>query len=247
MPGGQWLVVIDTKSVGAVITITGKGTPLPPAFINQATMSTFNSGDGGGITGPGVTLPSSGQGAPWRVLNIPERDLMDFEFYKLGMLSDGVKGPLKDVEFELYDCTKLEEAGHVHDELVASGSCWDVSANATSAIDGKVSFTGLISGDYMLVETKTVEGYQLPMGQWKVSLDTSQPSDYTIIGKGNPLPPAFYKEDGTYRLLNYQKMEVPLTGGIGTILLTILGIAMIGGAIMGLFYNKLYNKQERGG
>ena len=69
--------------------------------------------------------------------------------------SDGVK--LDGVEFELYKSNENWDKG----ELVAS--------QTTS--EGQVKFEGLASGNYLLHETVTVDGYVLPAVPWKITVD----------------------------------------------------------------------------
>ena len=71
----------------------------------------------------------------------------------------------------------------------------------------------------------------LPHGQWLVTAEAD--GTFAIEGKGNSLPPAFAltsDDQGrtVYKLPNYKKGDVPLTGGFGAVLFTAAGIIVIG-------------------
>lgn len=130
------------------------------------------------------------------------------------------------------------EPGDSHDETAANGSaangCWDASApicDVTTADDGLVRFDKLVTGDYMLVETATKDGYHLPHGQWLLRVDSVK-NEVDVIARGET-PPAFKVDPttGAYSVANYPEWTLPFTGGAGTILLTVLGVVLVGGGI----------------
>lgn len=161
---------------------------------------------------------------------------MDFVFYKV----DQSETPVSGVEFQLMKCKKTGTSGHTHSPLATNdaGNCWDVDnpIKVVSAADGKVSFPQLANGDYMLVETKTRSDLELPQGQWLISVNVST-QKITITAKGDALPPAFYtKTNGQgetiYYLPNFPKKLLTITGGTGTLAFTVVGIVIIGTAVM---------------
>jgi len=170
---------------------------------------------------------------------------IDWSFIK----TDEKGNPLEGVQFQLYECMDsvdgVAPSGHVHSLLATNdpGCCWDVNnpiRTAASEADGTVLFSGLVTGQYMLAETSTVTGYQLPMGQWLLTVD-SVVGTVDIEGRGNPLPPAFKSVPGTdglgnpitiLKLPNYPKWTMPSAGGVGTILYTIGGIMLVGAAVI---------------
>jgi len=146
-----------------------------------------------------------------------------FEFYKTDMHGT----PLTGVGFELLTCSAAHTSAAQHSEVADNtpGNCWDAAhpfAQATSAADGLVSFADLTTGDYMLVETSTLPGYQLPQGQWLLEVDNAA-GTIDISARGET-PPAFKvdEEPGpggttvtTLSLPNYPVTELTLTGGPG--------------------------------
>lgn len=154
-------------------------------------------------------------------------------FYK----EDGNQNPLGGVHFSLYKTKEGEEGTTGSEDPEASDTKWDMAnpiekISSTNASDkGKVTFEGLARGDYLLMETQTLAGYQLPLGYWIVTVDFYGEIE-TVKGRGDPLPPAFRIEDDTYYLPNYQKNSLPRAGGSMRVLLLIIGIVTLGFAIL---------------
>lgn len=167
------------------------------------------------------------------------RPQVNFEFTKVDGSEAGT--PLGGVEFSLYECNLKDDPSHTHNDSMVTGQagdCWELKEIRTSDGDtGKVRFENLNIEQYMLVETKAAEGYMLPHGQWLITVDTD--NNIEIKGKGASLPPAFAlktDEQGNtvYELPNYKVESLPLTGGLGVILLMTGGIALMGIAIVKL-------------
>ena len=207
--------------------------------------SAFNPPTDAYTPGSSVTIDPMTESLTVYFVYTPSAASVDFSFYKVNEKG----GPLAGVVFALYTCTN-DDPQHVHDSLVEAGSCWgDPIDAATSGQDGLVSFTGLVPGDYMLVEAETLPGYQLPHGQWLVEVDkgASEP-EITAHGSGGMLPPAFKAgtgdQDGSLLLPNYREMTMPQAGGAGVLALTVTGIALIGAAVL---YLVLSGARKQGG
>lgn len=160
--------------------------------------------------------------------------------------------PLKEVKFTLYSCSKNHTDDAQHDVLVTNDSdnCWKERETVTSDQNGLVSFKDLPSGDYQLVEIQTNPDYALPLGQWRIHVDiTNAQEPIKIKAVGDPQPPAFIKnetgDEVSYVLPNFKKTDLPLTGGTGTIIFTVTGIILIGGAI--ILFIIVKRKQKRKG
>lgn len=83
---------------------------------------------------------------------------------------------------------------------------------AASDEDGIVTVYGLAYGTYYLVETKAPEGYQLLNAPVQVQIDSESHTQERIITVVN------------------SKFDLPQTGGMGTMLFTVVGMACVGGA-----------------
>lgn len=98
----------------------------------------------------------------------------------------------------------------------------EVVKSGTTGDNGQLSFTGLDYGDYTLVETKAPTGYN----------KLTNPRSITINADHH---------DDTIEVKNYKSgWELPKTGGIGTTLFTLVGLALMGAAL----YLYLRRKKE---
>ncbi|MDT2821948.1 prealbumin-like fold domain-containing protein [Enterococcus devriesei] len=154
----------------------------------------------------------------------------DFSFIK----ENETQQTLGNVEFALY--REKNDSGKIDPN--ESDTRWDLTEKpyreSTSSNDsenkGQVDLKNLASGDYLLLETKTVTGYDLPQGYWIITID-AEAGKVDIDGSDDPKPPAFRIADGKYYLPNYRKTFLPNSGGIGKIILLIIGIVLLGLAI----------------
>ena len=101
-------------------------------------------------------------------------------------------------------------AGAIFDAYTADGV--KVRENITSGADGLFEVKGLTDGEYYLVETKAPKGYELLTKQFKFT-----------IAKGS------YNKSSAelVSIVNVAIPDVPLTGGIGTTIFTVTGLALI--------------------
>lgn len=157
---------------------------------------------------------------------------------------DEKQNPLGGVHFTLYKPKKGELGDTGSEDPAASDTKWDFQnpiekvSSDDMVTKGQVSFEDLTHGDYLLLETKTLENYQLPLGHWIVTINFYGEIE-TIKGRGDPLPPAFRVGDGQYYLPNYQKYSLPKAGGYTRLAFIVLGIILLGSAII-LVQNQRY-------
>lgn len=98
--------------------------------------------------------------------------------------------------------------------------------------NGYVDFGELPRGEYRLIEWETNEGYQLPKGQWAVTIG----DEITILSKGDSLQPAFMVEtnsgENSYKLPNRKELDLPLMGAENIPPYTLMGLGVILGAAL---------------
>lgn len=148
----------------------------------------------------------------------------DLEFTKI----NDNHAVLANVDFKLY---KAKGEIEFNEETEKDGSYWDLNTpyrEETSSLAGKVSFAKLPKGIYLLRETKTVAGYQLPDGDWVIEVDPAAEPKITIRARKDTSSPAFKVENKEYYLPNYQIHSLPFTGKWGKVLLLVIGILLIG-------------------
>lgn len=180
--------------------------------------------------------------------NYKGENAAEFSFTKVKAEEPGTG--LHGAEFELYQLVCTNE-GHNHSALVDvenPGNCWK-PVDTTKISNPKVTFTGLLPGEYRLVETKAPNGRVLPAGQWKVDVKKQEGSgkfEITITGMGTT-PPAFAIDEntGAYRLPNMRPADIPSSGGRGIRLFILLGTLLMGGGLIVGFAAWKYNGRKR--
>ena len=148
---------------------------------------------------------------------------------------------LKDAEFKLYRGTDTKEYVKVDENNKVTG--WTTTENDGSVLksdaEGNFKVTGLDDGTYTLVETKAPAGYNLPADGFSVTLKATTANNQTWNGTANTaLTGLVVKVDqtngtgnvdtglGAITIKNTQGSSLPSTGGMGTVLLYVAGIAV---------------------
>lgn len=196
-------------------------------------------------------------------LILDAKNTVGFKFTKVDAKNTNL--PLEGAEFQLYICNNTTP-GHVHaevvtEEVVNSGECFvpltieDSSAEhttVTSDKNGMVDFNTLEDGTYMLVETKAPKGYQIPVGQWLLNINSSK-SDVkdriTITARGSEMPPAFISNIVSadvikYKLPNIKPFVLPLNGGKGIMKFMMAGNTLMACALALYFLKKKKRNQN---
>lgn len=119
---------------------------------------------------------------------------------------------------------------------------------ATSDDSGKLSFTGLATGDYELKEIEAPSGYALNKEVQKVKITatynpegTLKTYSITINDQNTSTYTATYEQDGSIKeikddtktsiIKNTKLSQLPSTGGMGTYIFTFVGVTLMAGAI----------------
>lgn len=174
---------------------------------------------------------------------INKKIIKDFSFTKIsGSIGENQK-ILPGAEFKLY---KLNDGNDVKDhqgfdENLLDTNIWTCINTVTSGDDGIVRFTGLLPGSYRLVESKAPNGYELPQGSWMFNIEdqTGKFTDIQSVGR----VPAFEKYNDSYKLKNYKKPFVPITGGRGYAIPSLVGLVMATFATLYILKAKIYKNQ----
>lgn len=97
--------------------------------------------------------------------------------------------------------------------------------------DGQFAVTGLAYGEYQAVETKAPVGYALPSNggsfTFTVNKDSKTTDDCDIAYEKNT------NGNNAKKIIN-NKVSIPQTGGIGTLIFTLVGITLMLGAVIAM-------------
>lgn len=136
---------------------------------------------------------------------------------------------LDGVEFTLSDAqgNALTVTGTAGNYTICKSETEGATSTVITDANGVIYVKGLAYGDraYKLTETKTKNGYQL----------LTAPVDITVAnGTGNT----------PVTVENVKQPYLPLTGGMGTILFTVAGLALIGGGAFFFIRSRKTRKEE---
>ena len=163
-------------------------------------------------------------------------NIYDFEFTI--NKTDGTN-PLDDAKFMLKDSADPAntinliqvQAGDVSNPAIYRVAEADESDTTTEVVtpeSGKVIIRGLEAGTYKLTETEAPEGYNKVEGDITVTITATYNEDGTLASwKVN--------EDGTnheVEVVNRAGAILPGTGGMGTVIFTVVGIAIVAGGVL---------------
>lgn len=199
-----------------------------PGNVNTAKLTYSNNPD------------QSGQGENQPTGNTPEDKVIVFT-YGLDVTkvdSRNAETKLKDAEFKLKNSD--DKWATITDGKVTGWADAELQGSVLkSGEDGKFKVEGLDDGNYTLVETKAPAGYNLPANGFSVTLTATTANGQTWNGTaGTALTGLAVKVDqtngtgnvdtglGAITIKNTQGSSLPSTGGMGTVLLYVAGIAV---------------------
>lgn len=199
-----------------------------PGNVNEAYLTYSNKPD------------QSGQGENQPTGNTPEDKVIVFT-YGLDVTkvdSENAATKLKDAEFKLKN-SDGKWATITDGKVTGWADVESQGAILKSGEDGKFKVEGLDNGGYTLVETKAPAGYNLPANGFSVTLTATTANGQTWNGTaGTALTGLAVKVDqtngtgnvntglGAITIKNTQGSSLPSTGGMGTVLLYVAGIAV---------------------
>lgn len=187
--------------------------------------------------------------------NTPGEDIIKdqaivYSFQMKVLKVDGMTNvALKDVMFDLYSYTGAKINPTEADLKGKDGTL--VEKNLTTNVDGKIQKSGLKNGTYYLVETKTVKTkdgkqYNLLKEPVKVEIkvayttktettiekETNRNVTAATTVKNETFTGGDTDSAGTFTVIvkNYTGFDLPTTGGMGTVLFSIAGFALMAGA-----------------
>ena len=229
-----------------------------------------------------LTTEETGPDKPYEITDKGVVYTFGLNIHKTAKGGDKDGRGLKDVTFDLYKkvetyeigtdgkvATKIRGIDYSDSNLCAdavklglttdSTEKWIKIETLTTETDGKVSAKGLPSGTYKLVETKTVEGYNLLSKPVDAKLNLTYAAAWTTTTQydnGNltksTITTPTYKRDGaivadpnseTVEIVNRAGFTLPVTGGFGTLLFSGIGLLLVLVGVSVLFSLKKKNNR----
>ena len=169
--------------------------------------------------------------------------------------------PINDVDFDLYqefdeNAVPADKEGLTKDAAdvlklpYTEDKVWVKIDSATTQNGGKISFKGLSNGNYKLVETKTIPDYNLLSGPVDVALNVSYEAkwdvSYTYDTNGKLIKRTYKQSDVKFEgsntaennttyvtttIVNRKGLNLPVTGGFGTLLFSCIGALLVVGGV----------------
>ena len=148
--------------------------------------------------------------------------------------------PLTDAEFQIkksgesapMDLAVVSEGSETAPLIVRPAISPDDDAAAKTEVatpkSGLIAFQGFDAGTYKLVETKAPDGYNKLKDEIAVVITPTYKQDDGTLQSYEVTFDAQKPTDGIFVIVNKKGIELPGTGGMGTILFTLVGAAAIG-------------------
>ena len=217
---------IKAQTAGAAIKVTYSATLNENAVIGGTTDN--NAGNTNSVKVVYSNNPNSestGESKP----SITHTYAFDFNLKKVAAVEAGQEAPaLAGAEFQLKD-----KDGKVIKLVAQNGSYRPAKDNEQGAVEtvttpegGIIKFTGLKAGEYQLVETEAPAGYNKLPDPIKVTIAATYNDDGTLMN----YTVTYDGEEATGHEVTVENRKgslLPETGGMGTMLFTVLGVLVV--------------------
>lgn len=115
-------------------------------------------------------------------------------------------------------------------EEIATPGDLEITDTIVTVAAGEVNIDGLGEGVYWLKETKQPDGFNKPTDPFKITIDAEFTADGTLDSSTVTVDStANSANDHTVKIENRQGTLLPGTGGMGTVIFTVIGVAVIAG------------------
>ena len=175
-----------------------------------------------------------GAGVPFRLHKANEWVFGNTNFT---VIADIAPYLLADAQFTLF---RFTGAGTPPAHAYAASPVWEVvylNVPSTGLLASPIVMGLTPEGIYHLEEVLAPPGFQIPMGQWRIVVDSNAPGGFAITPMGTtPIPPILFL-DGFFYVGNRIDFYLPLTGGPGMDMRMVVGgAAMVYLAVAGMVY-----------
>lgn len=170
---------------------------------------------------------------------------------EVAKVAKGTKTGLQGAVFELKLKDTMRKIG-----FTGSGGTYTKAADGTAALttgtDGKLILKGLAPGTYKLKETKAPAGYVLSAGETEITIADTDfngiPDSKEQSTTDTTTTQTTEKDNGLVSITveNTKGFTLPRTGGIGTVLFSMIGIVLMGSGVLlvAVFLRKRFGKSR---
>lgn len=170
---------------------------------------------------------------------------------EVAKVAKGTKTGLQGAVFELKLKDTTQKIG-----FTGSGGAYTKAADGTAALttgtDGKLTLKGLAPGTYKLKETKAPAGYVLSAGETEITIADTDfdgiPDSKEQSTTDTTTTQTTDKDNGLVSITveNTKGFTLPRTGGIGTVLFSMIGIVLMGSGVLlvAVFLRKRFGKSR---
>ena len=170
---------------------------------------------------------------------------------EVAKVAKGTKTGLQGAVFELKLKDTTQKIG-----FTGSGGTYTKAADGTAALttgtDGKLTLKGLAPGTYKLKETKAPAGYVLSAGETEITIADTDfngiPDSKEQSTTDTTTTQTTEKDNGLVSITveNTKGFTLPRTGGIGTVLFSMIGIVLMGSGVLlvAVFLRKRFGKSR---
>ena len=170
---------------------------------------------------------------------------------EVAKVAKGTKTGLQGAVFELKLKDTTQKIG-----FTGSGGAYTKAADGTAALttgtDGKLTLKGLAPGTYKLKETKAPAGYVLSAGETEITIADTDfngiPDSKEQSTTDTTTTQTTEKDNGLVSITveNTKGFTLPRTGGIGTVLFSMIGIVLMGSGVLlvAVFLRKRFGKSR---
>ena len=170
---------------------------------------------------------------------------------EVAKVAKGTKTGLQGAVFELKLKDTTQKIG-----FTGSGGAYTKAADGTAALttgtDGKLTLKGLAPGTYKLKETKAPAGYVLSAGETEITIADTDfngiPDSKEQSTTDTTTTQTTEKDNGLISITveNTKGFTLPRTGGIGTVLFSMIGIVLMGSGVLlvAVFLRKRFGKSR---
>lgn len=164
-------------------------------------------------------------------------------------VAKGTKTGLQGAKFELKLKDATEKIGFTGSDSTYTKAA-EGTATPTTGTDGKLTLKGLAPGTYKLKETKAPAGYVLSAGETEITIADTDfdgiPDSKEQSTTDTTTTQTTEKDNGLVSITveNTKGFTLPRTGGIGTVLFSMIGIVLMGSGVLlvAVFLRKRFGK-----